>query len=61
MCIYIITEYVLDYSFKYLGNFTGKHLCRSLLLIKLEAWDLFNFIEKEIPTEKFSCKFLLDF
>ena len=42
-----------------LGNFakfTGKHLCQSLFLIKLQAKTC-NFIKKETPTQVFSCEF----
>ena len=37
-------------------KFTGKHLCQSLFLIKLQAWDL-QLIEKETLAQVFSCKF----
>ena len=36
---------------KNFANFTGKHLCWSLLLIELQAWR-----SKETPTQVFSCK-----
>ena len=38
-------------------SFTGKHLCWSLFLIKLQAWRP-NFLKKETPTQIFPVKFL---
>ena len=37
-------------------KFTGKHLCRGLFLIKLQAWGL-QLYKKETPAQVFSCKF----
>ena len=37
-------------------KFTGKHLCRSLFLIKLQD-SACNFIKKETLTQVFSCEF----
>ena len=37
------------------SNFTGRQLCWSLFLIKLEGWGL-HFYQKEIPTQLLSCK-----
>ena len=41
--------------FKNFAKFTGKHLCQSLLLMKLlaEAWNLI----KRDPAQVFSCEF----
>ena len=48
------------------GKFTGKQLCQSLFLIKLQAYFIkisrliycrLNFIKKETLTQVFSCKF----
>ena len=41
-------------------KFTGKHLCQSLFLIKLQA-KACNFIEKETLAQVFSCKFCKSF
>ena len=41
--------------FKNFSNFTGKHLCQSFFLIKLQSWTL-QFYRKETPTQVFSCK-----
>ena len=35
---------------------SGKHLCQSLFLIKLQAW-LKNFIKKKTLAQVFSCDF----
>ena len=39
------------------AKFTRKHLCQSLLLIKLQAWSLQLYIKKEILVQVFSCEF----
>ena len=39
---------------KNFGNFTGKHLCRSLFLIKLQAC---NFVKKRLQHKCFPVKF----
>ena len=41
---------------KKLANFTGKHLCHSLFLIKLQD-DACNFTRKETPTLMVSSEF----
>ena len=38
------------------AKFTGKHLCKSLFLIKLQA-SACNFIKKETLSQEFSCEF----
>ena len=38
------------------AKFTGKHLCQSLFLIKLQA-SVLNFVKKETLSQVFSCKF----
>ena len=40
---------------KNFSNFTGKHLCRSFFLTKLQTWG-FQLYQKETPTQVFSCK-----
>ena len=42
--------------FKNFANFTEKHLCQSVFLIKWLALGL-QFIKKETPAQVFSCKF----
>ena len=37
-------------------KFTGKHLCQSLILIKLQA-EAYNFIKKETLAQLFPCEF----
>ena len=41
--------------FKNFAIFTGKHLCWSLFLIKLQTSGL-QLYQKEIPTQVFSCE-----
>ena len=41
--------------YKSFANFTGKHLCRSLILIKLQFWGLTALLKKT-PTQTFSCE-----
>ena len=38
------------------ANFTGKHLCESLFLIKLEAWGLQLYLKRD-PVQLFSYEF----
>ena len=57
MSIYINTEYWSEHSFKNFAIFTGKHLCWSLFLIKLQ--DIVEFLIT--PTLKNICKGLLLF
>ena len=45
-----------DGVLKTFSNFTGKHLCQSLFLIKLQA-EAYNFIKKETLTKVFSFEF----
>ena len=42
---------------KNLANFTGKHLCWSLFLIKLQAFQACNFIKKRLQHRCFPMKF----
>ena len=42
------------------SNFTGKHLCQSFFLIKLQTWDL-QLYQKQTPTQVFSCKICENF
>ena len=41
---------------RYFAKLTGKHLCQSLFLIKLQA-STCNFIKKEALAQVFSCEF----
>ena len=42
------------------SNFTGKRLCHSFFLIKLQTWDL-QLYQKQTPTQVFSCKICENF
>ena len=41
---------------KNLANSTGKQLCGSIFLIKLQAFSLYVFFLKKTPTQMLSCK-----
>ena len=46
---------------KNFANFTGKHLCWSIISIKLQAWGLQLYLKKETPTQVLSCETCVKF
>ena len=61
ICAYRPDMFYKKVVLRYFTIFTGKHLCQSLFLIKLQILNFIekvaNFIEKETLAQAFSCEF----